>query len=452
MKKHFPLVILVIISLVLANLVFKDDTAFSYSKSSEENKQIAIMVYDELKQEYVKKSKIPVGGYSIDKSRSYCTNGGVISGYSSLNGTIKYSINTGDKCYVYFKTKDPDIQIAVQTDGVVGTIPTGNKYQANLSCTNASSNYNFNYRRIEISETSGETIACTLNYTQENISSYPLLKDVVEDDATHVQIASISYGYRYQGKQPDNWVWFNDELWRIIGSVPVCTNATIASGATSGTCNERTNLVKIIRNESIGGLAYHRSGTNTVWGSGNTLYTLLNEKYHGKGNAAGASPCYGYSTYLGTCDYRINGISKSENDYYNKMIESVHMNVGTVSSTSTYIDVAYDLETNLVTEPTTIGLMNVSDYGYAASGITYSSTDLSSLSSSVVNNWLYGNGYEWTMTPYSTASVMLVRINGYATYGYAYYGYATRPILYLDSGVYIRGGTGTITNPYILGL
>jgi len=275
---------------------------------------------------------------------------------------------------------------------------------------------------------------------------------VVEDDATHVQIASISYGYRYQGKQPDNWVWFNDELWRIIGSVPVCTNATIASGATSGTCNERTNLVKIIRNESIGGLAYHRSGTNTVWGSGNTLYTLLNEKYHGKENATGASPCYGYQTMLGTCDYRINGISKNENDYYNKMIENVYMNVGTVSSTSTYIDVAYDLETNLVTEPTTIGLMNVSDYGYAASGITYSSTDLSSLSSSVVNNWLYGNGNEWTMTPISSSDVMNVHYYGYVSSYSADYGNAGRPILYLDSGVYIRGGTGTITNPYILGL
>ncbi|MBE6155738.1 MAG: hypothetical protein E7164_03170 [Firmicutes bacterium] len=380
---------------------------------------------------------------------------GCILGILILSMTVVFLYPKNEKKYLNYE----GAMLAITIDGESASrIPSINeKYTAEIECSN-----NVFAKYLPVKQTNGEYkmaitfenltqagTTCHVNFISikaENRDDYLLIKEVQRLNPTD------NDGYRYSGKQPDNWVWFNDELWRIIGSVPVCTNATIASGATSGTCNKRTNLVKIIRNESIGGLAYHSSETKTVWGSGNTLYTLLNEKYHGKGNAAGASPCYGYSTYLGTCDYRINGISKSENDYYNKMIESVHMNVGTVSNTATYIDAAYDLETNLVTKQTAIGLMNISDYGYAASGITYSSTYLSNLASSVANNWLYGNGYEWTMTPYSAASVMLVRINGYATYGYAYYGYATRPILYLDSGVYIRGGTGTITNPYILGL
>jgi len=365
--------------------------------------------------------------------------------YLKSNINVESGLGTKEEPYKLELIILDDFTLAVTTDWESEGLSLEKGYKEELLCNDNSVNYNFKYRSIDIPMGAGKII-CELIYAKDT-AEYPNLREEVQR-----LNSTDNDGYRYQGKQPNNWVWFNDELWRIIGSVPVCTNATIASGATSGTCNKRTNLVKIIRNESIGGLAYHSSETNTVWGSGNTLYTLLNEKYHGKQNATGASPCYGYSTYLGTCDYRINGISKNKNDYYNKMIESVHMNVGTVRSTSTYIDVAYDLETNLVTKQTAIGLMNVSDYGYAASGITYSSTDLSSLSSSVANNWLYGNGNEWTMTPRSSDRVMRVGNHGNLGSYIANYGRAVRPILYLDSGVYIRGGNGTITNPYILGL
>ena len=31
---------------------------------------------------------------------------------------------------------------------------------------------------------------------------------------------TIDAGYRYQGENPNNYVWFNNEMWRIIGSIP----------------------------------------------------------------------------------------------------------------------------------------------------------------------------------------------------------------------------------------
>ncbi|MBQ8901562.1 MAG: hypothetical protein IJY87_00655, partial [Bacilli bacterium] len=154
------------------------------------------------------------------------------------------------------------------------------------------------------------------------------------------------------------------------------------------------------------------------------------------------------------CDYEEIGISNSSTDYYGRMIKEVYWNVGTVSSTSTVISTAYTTEEGTKSSLTgKIGLMSASDYGYAISGITYSSIELSSLSSYEQNNWLYGQGYEWTLTPYSTSNVLYVYRDGnVVNYDGAIYGYAVRPVVYLDSSVYIISGDGTEGNPYQIGM
>ena len=259
------------------------------------------------------------------------------------------------------------------------------------------------------------------------------------------------------GKDPNNWIWFNNEMWRIIGSIPVCTSK--ADKTTSGICDQTTEeakprLVKIIRADSIGGLGFHSATGSNVWGNGNTLYTLLNSTYWGKGKVIGQSPCLGYSGALATCNYSQIGISPS--DYYGQMVEEVFMNVGALSSTSAMINAAYTSEIGTVTKATHIGLMNASDYGYAtdlaAANKTYSGIGINSLSSYEQYNWLFGAGYyEWTMTPYSSY-VMIVYYNGNVSLNSTYSGTAVRPVLYLDSSVYIIGGDGTVTNPYIIGM
>ena len=248
-------------------------------------------------------------------------------------------------------------------------------------------------------------------------------------------------GIRYSGKQPSNWIWFNNELWRIIGIIP-----TKLSDGTE------TSLVKIIRADSIGGLVFHSAASNTIWGGtgnddANTLYTLLNTKYYGKDDATGASLCLG-STYA-LCNYKEIGISNSNTDYYGKMIKDVYWNVGTVSSTSTVITNAYTTEAGTKSTVTgRIALMNASDYGYATSGITYSSIRLASLKSYTQNNWLYGEGSKWTLTPYSTSNVVYVTYAGNVLGDFAIEGNAVRPVLYLDASVYVVSGEGTESNPY----
>ena len=62
---------------------------------------------------------------------------------------------------------------------------------------------------------------------------------------------------RYAGKNPDNYIQFNGELWRIIGVMP---NMTYCTGIYKDTneCDTTAtgSLVKIIRNDSLGGFAW----------------------------------------------------------------------------------------------------------------------------------------------------------------------------------------------------
>ena len=65
--------------------------------------------------------------------------------------------------------------------------------------------------------------------------------------------------WRYAGKNPDNYIQFNGELWRIIGVMPNMTYCTGEYG-TETECNttKTGSLVKIIRNQTI-------SSSNLRW-------------------------------------------------------------------------------------------------------------------------------------------------------------------------------------------
>ena len=381
----------------------------------------------------------PSGNYKLNTTKSSCvdTKGKSVSSdvLNYSGGKLTVSSNQTLFCYLYFDIK-VDITINVSTDGVAGVLPTTSGYKNTLSCNDSTYSWNPIYQRIEFSSVSSDEVKCNLDYTKDTETHTTLISEVESKAQTNEN------GYRYSGKQPDNWVWFNGEKWRIIGSIPT----TLADGT-------KTNLVKIIRNESIGGLAFNSVNSNPKWGN-NTLYKLLNTKYYGKVDATGASPCLGYSTGgYALCNYEEIGISSSGDDYYGRMIKDVYWNVGTVNNTSTKISVSYTSESGTKSSITgKIGLMSASDYGYATSGITYSSVGLSSLSSYEQNNWLYGQGDEWTLTPINSSSVMYASDDGNVYYFTLDSGIVVRPVVCLDSSVYIISGNGTEVNPYQIGM
>lgn len=67
------------------------------------NNSIAIMLYDEELEEFVKQNSIPVGDYELDDELSYCTNLGKILGYNSTLGTVNTFIQSSSECFFYFR-------------------------------------------------------------------------------------------------------------------------------------------------------------------------------------------------------------------------------------------------------------------------------------------------------------------------------------------------------------
>ncbi len=183
------------------------------------------------------------------------------------------------------------------------------------------------------------------------------------------------------------------------------------------------NLVKIIRADSIGGLAWHKSIKND-WTQA-SLMNLLNGAYLNSENGTGGEYCYGYSTTTpSNCDYTETGI----NDTYRPMIENVTWYLGGLSDSSsdanyyqTTVDNYYMYERGTTVysgRPTSttgyIGLMYPSDYGYSVLASSCArTTNLSSYNtaSCAGQSWFYGQGYEWTITPDSSYTRNVFRVN-----------------------------------------
>ena len=388
----------------------------------------------------------PGSGYMYNETLSSCENGSTLIWNDETN-TVTLKANISDKCYLYFDIVPPDVTLATTNTGY-GATP------ATLSCSNATATYNQKYSRVQISQvnrpnrqTGGN---CTLTYQAPSSKNY--LNNYIIGLAGQTQGTGQvvnENGYRYEGKNPNNYVWFNNELWRIIGVFD--ENSHGISGQ---------NLVKIIRNDSIGGLAWDKNETND-W-TASSLMNLLNGAYLNSENGTGGEYCYGYSTSVpaGNCDYTETGI----NDTYRPMIENVTWYLGGYSDTSATAESFYGYERGATVysgRPTSttgyIGLMYPSDYGYSVLASSCArTTNLSSYNKATCagQSWLYGQGYEWTITPDSSDSVNVFRVyyNGYFSLNFADRGYSARPVLYLDSSVYIIDGTGTQSDPYIIGM
>ena len=389
-------------------------------------------------------SKWP-SGYEYNATLSYCENGSTLLWNSTNSVTV--NVDVSDKCYLYFDIVPPDV--------TVNTNNTGNTYNAStpasLSCSGATSSYNQKYQRIEISQINNKYTTCNLTYQTPSSKTYLNNKIIGLSGQTQGtgQVVNEN-GYRYEGKNPNNYIWFNNELWRIIG---------VFDSASHG---QSGNLVKIIREESIGGLAWHKSNTND-W-SASSLKSLLNGAYYDWDSNKGSvsTYCYGYGTTVsGNCDYSVEGI----NDTYRNMIQNVTWYLRGYSSTSATAESFYNYERTTGTvysgRPTEttgyIGLMYPSDYGYSVLASSCArTTNLSSYNKSTCagQSWLYKTGYEWTITPRSSDSsyVFYLYSLGYLNISYALSGFSVRPVLYLKSNVYVVDGNGSISDPYIIGM
>ncbi len=265
--------------------------------------------------------------------------------------------------------------------------------------------------------------------------------------------------YRYIGADPNNYVKFNDELWRIIG----------VFDTDDGTGKVEKRL-KIIRNESIGSYSwdYNSAGNYTNEWSTAQLNNLLNSgAYYNRTTGT----YYNNSTTASNVDFTTTGLTEKAK----AMIGNAKWYLGgTANYDSSSNGLAshwykYERGTGVYSGRSTswtgkVGLMYPSDYGYATSGGTTTNRasclakemynwDDSSVSDCKNNDWMYNsNIWQWTITPRQgdTSNVFIVYNTGYVNYDNASYSDGVRPVVHLNSAIKVITGSGTKESPYIL--
>ena len=348
----------------------------------------------------------------------------------------------------YSFTQD-GIKYALTLDGEkITSFPSKGMYKAQVTCIGADGKWLYDDWKLAIENITSDNVTCDIKF--ETIPKTNLNDYTISLAGTTQGLGQVvnENGYRYEGKNPNNYVWFNNEYWRIIG---------VFDSASHGQSNK--NLVKIIRADVLDGLVWHKSNSND-WTAA-SLNKLLNGAYYNAQDGTSSGYCYGNSSSVtANCDYTKKGIQAG----YRKMIANVTWYLGGYSSNSATAESFYGYERGTIVSsgrPTSttgyIGLMYPSDYGYSVlSNSCARTTNLNSYSSSTCAgaSWLYGKGYEWTILPFSSngATVFDLFFSGSLSTGIANNGYGARPVLYLDASVYKIDGDGSLNTPNIVGM
>ena len=278
-----------------------------------------------------------------------------------------------------------------------------------------------------------------------------------------------NHEYRYVGAEVNNYVSFNNDLYRIIGVFD--SNSHGVSG---------TEMVKLIRARTLGGATWGvyntASSTGTYSGYANdwtgksttskaNLNVLLNEYFYNKTDTSSTyGDCASWTYYNSKNGHKTKdcsdiityGIDSSLRGYIENATWYLYGSNANQSKQNWYLCerggnscTTSGPSTGDASVTSKMGLMYLSDYLYASG--YYSSTSIAAPQANYSygnKNWLY-KGKEWTQTP-SASGVWLVgsgSTDPYVTYSLS----GWRPTFYLKSSVYVTGGNGSFDNPYTLG-
>ncbi len=373
---------------------------------------------------------------------------GITGSYSTSTNTLTVSnVTASGTCTVNFIKKTYTVRVSV-TNGTSSptsrtvshgssttftvTPNSGYEYES-LSCTGGS--YNQNTKVLTVSNVTS-TRTCTIKFKQSgvlvtdyvaNLYNNASKSTFVNNSITYTRATSVNLmtdiggNIRYYGTNPNNYVRFNNELWRIIG---------LFKDIEDGTGKTETRL-KIARSESIGN--YQWDDYENEWSTA-SLQTYLNGDY-------------------------LNSLTSGAQG----MIGNAKWNLGGWGTSALYANQFYEYErgTTVYSGRSTewtgkIALMYPSDYMYAGD-LSKCSKDGFDWDTDQTNcrdtSWLRNtSAIQWTLSLDSNYSsdVFFVRNSGYVDSNYVEASLASRPVLYLKSTIEITGGDGTSGNPFTL--
>ncbi len=280
-----------------------------------------------------------------------------------------------------------------------------------------------------------------------------------------------SHEYRYVGAEVNNYVKFNNDLYRIIGVFD--SNSHGVTG---------TELVKLIRARSLGGYSwgvyntdnsagtysgYANDWTGKATKSKANLNVLFNEYFYNKTDTSSTyGDCANWTYYYSENSHKTKdcsdiityGIDSSLRGYIESATWYLYGSNTDQSKQNWYLcerggnsctpSGPNTGDTNVTSK---IGLMYLSDYLYASGYFASTDTTTQGTNDYGNKNWLY-KGWEWTLTPNASVANYVWQVDiGLAKHKDSYLPNGSRPTFYLKSSVYVTGGNGSFDNPYTLG-
>ena len=365
----------------------------------------------------VTQSSWPTEGYKFNAELSKCENGSTLS-WDDTKKAVIVSGNLSDKCYVYFDIYQPTLAEYIKSQ-YTGTQGENNIY----------------YHDSDLANGAGDN------------------------------------SYRYAGANPNNFVCFGttespcpiDNLYRIIGVFG--ENYHGANGK---------QLVKLIKYDYMTtdelGTDGDYSQTYKEWGMDSTYKGTYGDGerigvYYWNYKATGSATNTWSTSLLNKTNLNTNFINNIGTTWANKIATvtwkvggNTWANIGTKTSSVAYTnEITNPVTTNTTDNATTysakIGLMYVSDYGFAASPDAWTLT-MSSYNNTTAtnNNWMYMGLYEWTISRYADYSDVAFGVGdvGRVSGDYVNGDVGVRASFNLESSVSYVSGSGSMSDPIVI--
>lgn len=480
-----------------------DDSDYSYTKnekkkSSNFSNRISLMLETGSGTGVYEKSTSggwPTEGYLFNKTLSRCENGGELE-WDNVSKKVLMSGNVSDKCYVYFDA----YLLAVIDD--IELSPTATSISVSVDVTPGTTNvvnymYSINDGKYVEADSNLYTFRNLTGLTTYNIKVYvvdengkssivssksistkaPTLEDVTSSgtnlasaikafaewgtDVTNIYIhnSSLTTGandgsYRYAGANPNNYVCFgstastcpNDNLYRIIGVFGSQVKLIKADAANSNLLGED-------------GAYNEETSSASDFSDYNGYLTIIN-RYHWNNDT---NKNVWSESNLNTINLNTNFLTSLGNSWISKISLS-SWETGGNANTKLSATAMNEVYVNEIVSPSSsvkvsskIGLMYISDYGYAASPTywTYPAYNVTGgptadYRAAVNENWMYLGISEWTITRSTGISTMAFHVYnpGYLTAVAVNISHvALRPTFYLNSTITYVSGAGSYSNP-----
>lgn len=304
------------------------------------------------------------------------------------------------------------------------------------------------------------------DYLNDIIGSNRIENNPLASDIGLIEDTTVDTNIRFKGSNPNNYINFNNELWRIVGIFNVQNSES--------TIMEK--LVKIVREDSLGQYSWD-SSVNKVnngkgendWSNSDLMQELNNDYLSLNHNSDDTTTWYNGENNAKNAVYNYNNNIKKE---YQSLIESVVWNIGgwnsnnillTNFNSKTGIDegmygkerVTKGDSTKTTARPTTwtgkIGLIYPTDYAFASEDAACKRLNNKECANL---NWLFKSSNYWTIThnKSNATNVWFVPSSNKSAFDskVASSAYDVYPSLYLKSDTKILRRKGTKENPHLI--